>query len=156
MSKAALIFLSSLVLMVALGRTTWAIQAKTRPSPIKISIRFAGYTNDTASGLRTALVEISNASAFHIVESSSRIVYHSPTATPHYLRDLSAILKAGEAQQVEIDAPTNGLAWRYEAAFEESENALRRGARQVASSVFPSVCKSRPQRQPFSSEWVSP
>jgi hypothetical protein len=141
-----------LLLMVAL---TLAMQAKARPARMRLSIRFSGYTHD-AAGARIAVFDVSNASPFRVVRMSSAIHYQSPTLAADRLSTPLTIYLPGNDRQTILRAPTNGVAWRYEAAFEEIENRPTATARGLLHHWFPLRVGARPPSRPFSSDWISP
>src|SRR5262245_2667420 len=111
MRKMIRISLGFAILMVALGLTLWAMRAQARVAKMNVSIRFLGYTNDPVAGVRTALIEISNASPFRVMQSSSGLVYQSRTMTREYYRTVFSVLGSGDAELLELDAPTNRVPW---------------------------------------------
>jgi len=112
MTKQTLIVLG--LILVALGLVTWAV-SQPPAAPPKVTVRFAGYTNDT-TGTRLAVFTVSNTSPSAVRRLSN---YRIQIPAGNRWSNLSArllsgggsVLPAGSSETVTVPAATN-QSWR--------------------------------------------
>jgi hypothetical protein len=159
MRKVTIISLVAASLTTVAVAAAWFASARSQPGDLRVAVRFLGYTNDSDAA-RLGVFEVSNASPFSIVRSTTRIALESSTTKPLPLRAGLSLLLPGECEESEVDAPTNHTRWRLTVACEWHESAIeyrvRRTTEWLHQHGLPGQATGRPGRVGFSSDWIDP
>jgi hypothetical protein len=162
---------SSILVLCGVGLAfAWLCVGFSRPSGLRLSVRFLGYTNIAGFGTHLGVVQISNASPFAVGrDRGPQVVFNSPSVPMNYATTGWSVLEPGEVEHVLTESLSNEFGWKMvicaqklgdDPYFIAAEPKLRTWYRQFAEWLQSHGVRVRAPSSPpsrvFSTDWIDP